>query len=84
LKQRADLERQMEASKRSKADIEDIKKPCELVERNLRNLSFEEKRMALETLQIKAFIDNNRVEIRGAISMECSNLQLYPQEEVVS
>jgi len=37
------------------------------VRQNLKGLSLEDKRMALEALQVRVWIDGNAVEIEGAI-----------------
>jgi hypothetical protein len=47
--------------------LTDIEKACELVVRNLGNLSFEEKRLVLDALKIKVLIDGDDVAIQGSI-----------------
>lgn len=66
-KRKAELEAQTEQARQSQASIEDIKKACEIVSNNLCTLSYEEKRLALEALDIKVWLDNEKVTIKGAI-----------------
>ena len=47
------LESHIEVAKRANVDIQDIKKACELVSKNLTELSFENKRLVLQALSIK-------------------------------
>ena len=61
------LEQAIEANEEFKPDLQDIKKACELVRQNLKGLSPEDKRQAIEALQVKVWIDGNAVEIEGAI-----------------
>lgn len=64
---RLQIERRIEASRQFKVDIDSIKKACELVKQNLASLSFEHKKMALEALQVRAWIDGDNVTIEGVI-----------------
>ena len=54
-------------AKRATFDIESIKKACELVSRNLNELSFENKRLALKALNIKVWSDGEYIRIEGVI-----------------
>jgi len=58
-------------SKREQAHIsvEGLKQACELIGKNLRNASFEDKRLALEALRIKVWVDDANVTIEGVISI---------------
>ena len=72
------LEKRIEAIKQCQLDEEGIKKACELVSRNLKTLSFDEKRLALEALQIKVFIGDDSVIIKGAIPIPEHNVVSIP------
>jgi hypothetical protein len=50
-------------------DPQDIRKACELVRRNLKGLSLEDKRQAMDALQLKIWIDDNTVEVEGSIPL---------------
>ncbi|NQT47549.1 MAG: recombinase family protein, partial [Chloroflexi bacterium] len=61
------LQSAVEASRQSKPDILDVKKACDLVRQNVKSLSFNDKRLALEALQVRVWTDGDKVEIEGAI-----------------
>ena len=48
-------------------DIQGIREACELVSKNLTEISFENKRLALEALNIKVGIDGENIRIEGPI-----------------
>jgi hypothetical protein len=48
-------------------DIQGIREACELVSKNLTEISFENKRLALEALNIKVWIDGENIRIEGPI-----------------
>ena len=57
----------MEQAKQAEVDVEAIERFCELVRQNLGDFTFEDKRLALEALQIKVLVDGNNINIEGAI-----------------
>ena len=57
----------IEGSRQFSPDVDDVKRACAIVRQNLKGLSLEDKRMALEALQVRVWIDGNAVEIEGAI-----------------
>jgi len=59
------LEKRIEAAKQAKFNIDDIRKACHLLKRNFKNLTFEQKRLALKALSIKVWIDEENVMIEG-------------------
>jgi len=65
--QRAKLEDYIATVKQMDVDIQGIKEACELVRNNLTELSFENKRLALEALSIKIRIDGEDINIEGSI-----------------
>ncbi len=68
LKQRkSELETRIEQAKQTEVNMEGIERFCELVRQNLGDFTFDDKRLALEALQIKVWVDGNNVEIEGAI-----------------
>ena len=70
------LQSQIETQQQWQVDLEGIERFCQLVRENLKGLSFEDKRLALEALQIKVGIDGDNVEVTGAIPM--------PEDDIVS
>jgi len=77
LKQRrAELEARIEQGKQASTDIQGIERFCELARQNLGDFTFENKRLALQELQVKVWIDGNTVGIEGAIPI--------PEGDIVS
>ena len=68
LKQRrGDLETKIKQTREAEVDIEGIERFCALVKQNLRDFTFEDKRLALEALQVEVRIDSKKVTIKGAV-----------------
>ena len=49
-------------------DTERIKEVCQLFSANLKGLTYEEKRFALEALQIRVLVDGEALKLEGVIS----------------
>ncbi|MFC1903741.1 recombinase family protein [Chloroflexota bacterium] len=64
---REDIKKRLEMSQQTEINMDGIKEFCELASTNLANFTYEEKRLALEALQIKVFVNNQQVEIEGCI-----------------
>lgn len=73
--EKSQLEKRIEASNQFELSVEDMRGACELVRRNLKGLSFEDKRLALEALQVKVWIDGDNVAIEGAIPLLAENIE---------
>lgn len=69
------LEKRIEASRQFELGVDDITRACELVRRNLKGLSFEDKRLALEALQVRVLIDRDNVAIEGAIPIPAEGIE---------
>ena len=68
LKQRrAELEARLEQARETEVNMESIERFCEVVRQNLGEFTFENKRLALEALNIKVRVEGNKLEIEGAI-----------------
>ena len=65
--EKAKLERRLEGATEFALNVEGIKKFCELVRRNLSEFSFEDKRLTLEALQLKVYVDGCSLSIEGAV-----------------
>ncbi len=63
------LEKRIEVCGQFKLDFRDIRRACNIVKRNLRGITFEDKRLALEALQVKVWVDGTAIAIEGAIPM---------------
>ena len=68
LKQRrGELETRIKQAKEAEVDIEGIERFCALVRQNLRDFTFEYKRLALEALQTEIWIDGDTITVLGSI-----------------
>ena len=68
LKQRRiELENRIEQARQTEVNFESIERFCDLVRQNLGDFTFEDKRLALEALQVKVWVDGNNMNIEGAI-----------------
>ncbi len=68
LKQRkGELEVRIEQAKQTEANMESIEQFCDLVKQNLGDYTFEDKRLALEALQIRVRLDGKNINIEGGI-----------------
>jgi len=68
LKQRGvELETRMEQAKQAEVDIEGIERFCALVRQDLRDFTFEDKRQALEALQLEIWVDGDTITLLGSI-----------------
>jgi hypothetical protein len=73
-KQNLELERRIEASKQAEVDMDSIKRFCELARSNLADLTFENKRLALQALNIKVWVNGGNVTIEGTIPVGEDNI----------
>ena len=65
--ERVELENHIETAKQATINIQGIREACELVKKNLTELSFENKRIAFEALNIKIWIDGENIRIERVI-----------------
>jgi site-specific DNA recombinase len=72
------LERRIETGKQFELDEEKVKEACKLVSENLKTLSFAERRLALEALQIKVWVDRTNIAIQGLISLPEGDIASMP------
>ena len=61
----------------------EIREYCDRVKQNLDNCSFENKRFALDTLDIKVVATNERVEIKASVPFECIKLGIESSKTLV-
>jgi len=76
---KAQLESQIAAGKRYQLDVDNVKAVCELVNKNLETLSFDEKRSILEDLAIKVWVDGQFATIEGNIPIVSTSSRLPRQ-----
>jgi len=76
---KAQLQSQIEASKHFQLNVDNVKAACELVNKNLKTLSFDEKRSVLEALAIKVWVDGQFVTIGGNIPIVSTSSRLPRQ-----
>jgi hypothetical protein len=70
-KRKGELEAIIESSQQLILNADDLKRTCEMISKNLKQLDFREKRLTLQALQIRVLIDGVWVTIQGAIPMGC-------------
>ncbi len=68
--QKAELESQIKASREAAVSIPKLEKYIQLIQQKLTTLDFDMKRLALDMLNIKVWIDGASVEITGTIPIE--------------
>jgi len=64
---RAELETKINQARKAEVDIEGIERFCELVRENLSEFTFDDKRLALEALQIEVSVDGDKATVLGSI-----------------
>jgi site-specific DNA recombinase len=78
------LERRIEVQRQCTASIEDMERFCNMVRTNIKQFSFDEKRLALEALQIKIWIDGDKVTIEGAVPVDGQPVEGHNEQRIVS
>jgi site-specific DNA recombinase len=69
IEERGKITTRIEATKKLQLNRESLKQYCEMAAQNLKNFDFQEERLALEALQIKVWIDGEKVTIEGAVPL---------------
>jgi site-specific DNA recombinase len=70
LERQEDLEKQIEASRNAQIDLEKLTQFVEVVQNNLKEADKETKRLALDALDLKLWVDGENLEITGSIPLE--------------
>jgi hypothetical protein len=65
--EKLELDRKIGNYEQYEIDAERIKEACQLVSNNLKGLSYEEKRLALEALQVRVLVNGETVKLEGVI-----------------
>ena len=78
LQRKAELEARIEQAQQATVDMDSIKLACEMVGQNLGSLTCEDKRLAIEALDIKVWIKHDELIMEGSIPMpdDLSNLSV--------
>ncbi|GAI85477.1 unnamed protein product, partial [marine sediment metagenome] len=72
---RSELEARLEQARETEVNMGSIERFCEVVRQNLGEFTFEDKRLALEALSIKVWVEDNKLEIEGAIPIVVEDIQ---------
>ncbi|GAI99456.1 unnamed protein product [marine sediment metagenome] len=64
---RGELETRINQAREAEVDVEGIERFCELVRQNLKDFTFEDKRLALEALQTEIWVDGDTITVLGSI-----------------
>ena len=70
-----ELETRIEQARETEVNMESIERFCEVVRQNLVEFTFENKRLALEALSIKVWVEGNKLDIEGAIPISRDDIQ---------
>jgi len=75
LKVEAELKSKVDKVKQSDLEVAGLEQFCDLAKANLESFGYEDKRLALEALQIKIWVDENTVSITGAIPIKAGSIK---------
>ena len=64
------LEERTESNKQFTLHADNLKQACEVVANNLKTLSFDEKRLALQALKVRVCIDGDNINLEGSIPLQ--------------
>jgi len=67
LRRKAELEDRLTQAKTTRANLDNIAAFCKLASKNIDEFDYEQKRLALQALQIKVWIDGEAITIEGAV-----------------
>jgi len=74
LKVEAELKSKVDRAKQSDIEVAGLEQFCDIAKANLESFGYEDKRLALEALQIKIWVDENTVSITGAIPIKAGSI----------
>ena len=66
---RSELEQKIESYQHYDIDSERVKEACKLYSDNLKNMTYQDKRLALEALQVKIIVEPDKLTLNGIIPM---------------
>jgi len=78
--QKVELESQIKASQESMINVPKLERLVELIQQKIANPDFETKRLAMEMLNIKVWIDEHSIEITGSIPVPVSPIASMPSK----
>ncbi|HEY86746.1 MAG TPA: recombinase family protein [Dehalococcoidia bacterium] len=78
LQRKVELEAKIEQAKQTTINMDNIKLVCDIVRKSLGNLTYEDKRLAIEALDIMVWINHNELRMEGSIPIpdDLSNLSI--------
>ena len=78
LKERGSLQERIDLANSLEVDAAKIAHTCEVVRNNLGSLTIEDKRLALEALDIKVLLDGHNVNIQGTVPIDSETFVTHP------
>jgi len=78
--QKAELESQIKASQEAAINVPKLEQLVELIRQEIANQDFETKRLAMEMLNIKVWVDETSIEITGSVPVPVSPIASMPSE----
>ena len=76
--QRREMQARLEAEREIQKNRLTIEAYCERASRNIEDFTFEDKRMAVDALDIVAHVDGDRITIRGRVPLRTRTVDLPP------
>jgi hypothetical protein len=67
LKRKAELEDRLTQAQTTMANLDNIAAYCKLASKNIDKFGYEQKRLALQALQVKVWVDGEAITIEGAV-----------------
>lgn len=69
------LQQRIKAGRELQLDPEDVRRACDLIRGNLKDLDFESKRLALDALDVTVWLDDCNLAIDGAIPVSVGHIE---------
>ncbi|MFC1916703.1 recombinase family protein [Chloroflexota bacterium] len=70
----ADLETRINQANQTQIDLDNVEKYCKVARENLADFSYEDKRLALEALQVEVWLDGSKMLLEGIIPAAPSSI----------
>lgn len=73
--EKSELEQKIEAYQNYEIDANRVKEACKLYSDNLKNMTYQDKRLALEALQIRVVVEGDKIVLNGIIPMASPSIE---------
>ncbi len=73
--EKSELEQKIEAYQNYEIDAKRVKEACKLYSDNLKNMTYQDKRLALEALQIRVVVEEDKIVLNGIIPMASPSIE---------